>query len=723
MTFREDPDGTAEPTPEVDVRSELLAPEANLGSSAQGRTASAFMRALARASRAYLIYDPSNEVIKTFLAEVQRSAREHLASFGDLDLRVHPFELTLGDEVVYRELDWERSLAFKLFRDGVRRLSIASGATWEELTQFLAILSIRYVGVNLDEDDVLTLLWKASFKHIAIEAVEGFVPTDDEDEPDLAAGGGLLPGLFDGLDAPGSGAPVDFDLPAPELVDEEQPVFRAVDEEVQAALREEYGSRQLPRDLVQLVGVLMTAIEDPADLMSVREAAPFLTELRDFLLNEDEVDLLLAVARRVAAGWRVIGAERSDDEGAEERNAERAALAGLIDGFASLASLRRILGTVPESATSPPAAYQGLLQLHRHDPLELLFELLELERSPTARRFTRQLIELRLPERVEDVIARFGTSRPAVAADLLRVLASGAEEESRALLNDVVHRGAPEVKLEFLSQMGRTAARNQRAFLVLLLSAPEQEVRVAALHVVGGLGEKGGWAPVHRQFEHQVADGAADEELDAIGRALACIDPDRAVLELLPLVGKKRLFHTFRPKEVRARRVAVSAMCALVHRPEPRLAVEQLASKDDELGVMARSALGLIEEVGPPPPAAPSSRPPRPPPAAGSAWIARPTPPRPARRGRARPQKATAPPAQAPWESGSMDAVPQGGHTARAQAFTPRVAPLDGPPLARSTPPTVEPEEKAVAPPPAVDVPLVSTVLSSEFELELEDDE
>jgi hypothetical protein len=708
VASRDEPEGTKEPesteaAAEVDVRSELLAPEASLGSSAQGRSASACMRALARASRAYLIYDPSNEVIKTFLAEVQRSIREHLANYDELDLQVRPFELVLGDEVVYRETDWERSLSFKLFRDGVRRLTIGSGATWPELVQFLAILSIRYVGVSLDEDDVLTLLWKASFKHIDIEAVEGFVPTDDEDEPDLAAGGASVRGFFDGFASTGEGAraPADFDLPAPNLEWEEPPSFQAVSEDARVALRDEYGSRQLPRDLVQLVGALMTAIENPADLLSIEEAVPFLTEVRDFLLNEEEVSLLLKVARRIARGWQVMGRGASEDRAV----ADRAALDGLVDGFTSLDALRRILATVPDSAASPSDAYEGLLELHRHDPLQTLFDLLEVERSATARRFTRQLIERRLPERVDDVIARFSDSKPAVAADLLRVLASGAEEESRTLLNDVVHRGASEVKLEFLSQMGRVMSGNQRAFLVLLLSAPEEEVRVRALDVVGGLGERGGWAPVHRQLDHRVADGSSNEELDALGRALARIDPDRAVLELLPVVGKKRLFHSFRPKDVRARRAAVAAMCQLVDRPESRLALEQVASKEDECAELARAALGPTEvEAPPPPPIAPPRAPkaPRRPPLVAD--LLRPPPTgthRTVRSPRPGPSTSAAAAEEAPWESaGSMAAVPQGGHGARAQAVP-----------------------RAVSRKPEVDVPLVSVALSSEFEFELEDDE
>ena len=580
----EQPEGAAE----VDVRAELLAAEASLGTDPRTRSASACMRALARASRAYLIYEPSNEIIKTFLAEVQRCFGSHLSQFAELDLGVRPFEFSLDGEVVYRERDWERSLAFKLFRDGVRRLTVRARVTWEELTQFLAILSIRYVGVSLDEDDVLTLLWKASFKHISFEAVEGFVPTDDEDVPDQAAGGGAVRGVADGFFPRGGGsarAPADFDLPPPELPRVQRAVPGPVPEERLAALRQEYGSPQLPRDLVQLVDALVEALEDPGDPLQPSEAAPFLTEVRDFLLSEEEVDLLLLVANRIARGRMEFGRESHGSD-------DREGLDALVDGFTSVEALRRILATVPDSATTPPAAYAGLLALHRGDPLQTLFEVLDLERSASARRFTQHLIAGHLPHRVADVIQRFESSSPPVAADLLRVLTSGAEPWTRTLLNDVIHHGAPEVKLEFLAQVGAAASGDQRAFLVLLLSAPEPEVRIRALEVVGGLGEKGGWLPVQRQLTARLAAGATDEEFDALGRALAKLDPDRAVAELLPVAGKRRLFHSLRQREVRARRVAVAALCTLAARGDVRPVLEEVAQGSDECGELARSALG-----------------------------------------------------------------------------------------------------------------------------------
>ncbi len=690
------PQPDEEAASEVDVRAELLAVEARLGSSPETRSAGDCMRALARASRAYLIYDPANEVIRTFLEDVRASFQAHLGGFGALDLQVRPFELLLGEHIVYREMDWERSLAFKLFRDGVRRLTIGPAAPWDELVQFLAILSIRYVGVHLDEDDVLTLLWKASFDHITIEAVEGFVPSDDEDDPDLAASGAALGAVGAGFQPAADSrarAPADFDLPAPVLERSEAPRFVPVDEQACATLREEYGSRQLPEDLVQLVAALLLAVENPGDPLCPLEAEPFLAEVRDFLLNEEEVDLLLRVARRMA-GARDFGRHAPADQDAMNR---------LVDSFASVSSLRRILATVPESATTPPPAYQGLLELVGGDPLPTLFELLELERGPTARRFTRQLIEAHMPRRVDDVKARFAESTPRVAADLLRVLASGAESESRALLTEVIHRGAPEVKLEFLGQIGRSAERSQRSFLVLLLAAPEEEVRIRALEVVAGLGEKGGWSPVHGQFDSRVAEGASSAELDALGATLARLDPERALAELVPVVQRRSFLRKFRPKEVRARRVGVAALVALAARRDARKVLLELTGGSDEVAALARDALEGTSPDGSQPAEAPS-RPAPSRPAPSRPAPSRPAPPRPAP---ARP----APARPAPARRGGAASTQRGG---------PEPTAGDRPPWERSLPGAPVPKAPAPKPSPTT-LPLDALERSFEFEFEIED--
>jgi hypothetical protein len=140
--------------------------------------ANAAVLGLTRAARSFTLYDPSNKVVRALIADYRERFRQVLDGFGPLALEVHPFELCLGREVVYLERDRERSLAFRLFRDGVRRLAFGAETTWEELLRLLQILSIRYTGVRQQEDDLVTLLRKAGFRQVHVAAIEGFVPEE-----------------------------------------------------------------------------------------------------------------------------------------------------------------------------------------------------------------------------------------------------------------------------------------------------------------------------------------------------------------------------------------------------------------------------------------------------------------------------------------------------------------------------------------------------------------
>ena len=78
---------------------------------------------LARAARSFVLYDPQNSVVRQLLEAWREKSRAALDTHGSLPLDVHPFDVALQGEVVYVDEDREKSMAFKLYRDGVRRLT------------------------------------------------------------------------------------------------------------------------------------------------------------------------------------------------------------------------------------------------------------------------------------------------------------------------------------------------------------------------------------------------------------------------------------------------------------------------------------------------------------------------------------------------------------------------------------------------------------------------
>src|SRR5437773_3356045 len=131
---------------------------------------------LATTSRSFLLYDARNDAIRSFLSQLVEGFAETLREEHAIRVEVRPFEIAFEGQPVYLNRDRERSLAFRLYRDGVRALTFHEGFGPEELASLLEILSIRYSGVHQHEDDTVTLLWKAAFQNLEVVALEGVAP-------------------------------------------------------------------------------------------------------------------------------------------------------------------------------------------------------------------------------------------------------------------------------------------------------------------------------------------------------------------------------------------------------------------------------------------------------------------------------------------------------------------------------------------------------------------
>ena len=252
-----------------------------LGGTPQGRAVADALRALHKTCRSFVLYDSGNEAIRKFLGLVKEKFDVALA-YGDLALVVRPFELTLNGEVVYLERDRERSLAFRLYRDGVRRLSIEGQVTWEELLKLLEVLSLRTVGASTAEDDTVTLLHKAGFQHVGMEAIEGFMP--DEEMPEDGASAAAA--AASAVEHSHVEAPRDFDLPLPEFEAPALLVYRPLPDRLLEALRAEEGPGTTPALCLRLVEEMGAVVVDITDPTTIDDLLPFTREVRDYLLIE-----------------------------------------------------------------------------------------------------------------------------------------------------------------------------------------------------------------------------------------------------------------------------------------------------------------------------------------------------------------------------------------------------------------------------------------------------
>ena len=514
-------EGEVRREPEAEAPEEA---ERVLGHSEQGRATNAALRALARAARSFLIYDSHNEAIRGFLADY-RACMERALSVSALHLEIRPFEMVLEGEVVYVERDRDRSLAFRLFRDGVRRLVITPEVVWEELLRLLEILSIRYTGVRQYEDDTVTLLWKAGFKGIEIVAVEGFVLAEDDEGP--TDFGASAAGAETRRAGPRVEVPPDWDRPLPMHAEGnlERLIWRPLPESWLTAMREEVSSRAIASLSVTLCREMMALVRDPTDPTEFSDVSSLIDEVRNLLLADGQLEALLGLATEVAE----LRAVEPDAAGVE------------LKKFGDLTAWKRLLHSFERHDGDLPEALLSLVALVPADHLGILVGLLGTEKSRGGRRVAGLLVErlLRstgvelgpLLQRSDDVVATELLRstlrvRPEVAPDLLMVVIERADGDLQVAVREVI-AAIPDRTLAGLGPLG-------------LLGSPDGATRLVVLQRLEKVGKAADFDKLVAHLGALAPKGK--DEAAAIGRVLARIDPVRAMDVLGDWVRPRQLW-------------------------------------------------------------------------------------------------------------------------------------------------------------------------------------
>ncbi len=514
-------------TPEPEDSGEL-----RLGNTARGSAANDVVLALTRAARSFLLYDAQNSAIRHFLDALQDAVERYSSEHGDLALSVRPFELLVGAEVVYLDRDRERSLAFRLYRDGVRKITVRAQAPWPEVLKLLEVLSIRFVGVRQAEDDMVVLLWKAGFQSIDVEAVEGFVPDEEVGVEDGEfAGGGAGPHRAAGV----VDAPVDFDLPAPVLTRRALVEHRPLPELWREALVAEDAASHLPENCLRLTERLLQHVHDPTNPLTFGEILPLLREIRDFVLTEGQLHWVLELARRLTSLDAGEAAARERDQ--------------LLLSFVDQRALARLVHGVPPDLHEAPADLVGLLDLIPGDHFAAFVGVLESESGGSSRRVIRSLIERCVPTEGEAVVAQVPRASPEVACELLRALRYVSLPRAVEAVKLAIGRG--EIDFEFAALRVLGVAEVTHLVGVLLgsyVGSDHHEVRARALELIGKRRVRDAFPAVLEHVKREALHGLGPVDAERFGVALAGADPAQALVVFREWIKPRGFFTTLVPQ-------------------------------------------------------------------------------------------------------------------------------------------------------------------------------
>jgi hypothetical protein len=542
---------------------------------------------LVKALRAYHMYLPNNPIYQRASDNLRVAFQPIWAVLDELVLTVAETDFVWEEQVVYHQPNKSESIAWGLFKDGMRSLTIRRGAEVEELPRFLEMINrARFLPADAG-DDLLTLLWEQEFEFIQYKFMEFLGDTGvglpEQTGTYSSSGPDAESAARDRRAAAAAEAP-----PRPKGVidlEEFDSTLYFLDEkeinQVAAGVEEEYRRDVRMASLNVLFDLFETQSEEPVrnEILGTLEALfPNLLNARDF--------------RTAAVILRECKQLPQRAPGLAPGQVAR------LDGFVGKLSEPAIVSQLVQSIDEVPslageATVAEVLAELRASALEPVLTWIPRLTSPALRQL------------LESVADRLATAYPSEVLRLLRASDSEALASVVALcgrlqlmqtvpgLGDTVAHTDPAVRLasvQALAQLGTPAAM---AFIEKTLEDPDRSVRLAGVRVVGGRGYKG----AQKRVEARVL-GKAAQEMDltekmAFFEAYGAIAGAAGLKAMSGLLLPRGLLRMKESSEIRA---CAAIAIGKIRTPEARQVLQQAA--DDKDLVVKNAVSRALREIG-----------------------------------------------------------------------------------------------------------------------------
>ncbi len=528
------------------------------------------IQAMVKALRAFQMYLPNNPIYQRAILNVRNAFGPIWAATDELNLQVGESDLRWEEQSVYHQINRSDSVAWSLFKDGMRELTIHRGAEAEELPRLLGTINkARFLPADAG-DDLLTLLWAMEFEHIKYRFVDFF-----------AGGGGEVPGPSGPAGGTGSAEQRRAQVAEEaqerlkgvvELDDVDSTLYFLDQEEITylaGELEEEY-----KRDVRgSALNVLFDLVETQPEGGVRDEVLGVLEQLFPNLLTSRDFRSAAAVLRESK-----LLKERATNLRLEQTQR--------LDGFVGRLSEPAIVGQVLQSLDE--ASGLGL----DNDAAGLLRELRATALEPLVS-WLPNLSSAPLRKMLEEVVDKLASSNIAEVQRLLRQADSPALPGIVALcgrlqlhhavpgFTEVISHSDPAVRLAAVQTLTQLGTPGAMTLLDRSIDDPDRAVRLAAVRGVGSRGYKGAL----RRIETVVL-GKSPREIDltekmAFFEAYGAIAGAAGLKPLSTILLQRGLLKMKEPPETRA---CAAMALGRIKTPEARDLLQR-AAEDKELVV------------------------------------------------------------------------------------------------------------------------------------------
>jgi HEAT repeat protein len=451
------------------------------------------MQVVSKGMRATQLYMPNNPVYQRAVDNIRGAFRQVWQSTDDLHLDVGETDLSWEDHAVYSQDQRNESIAWTLYKDGVRSLTFKPGVEDAEIVRFLGVL---HQAKNLQADapdDLLTLLWAEDFQFINYTfrelASENAVPIErGEGAPPVGGGGG-------GGASGGEAGTVDPRTVRRQVEEEAPPkreglvsvddfdttLYFLDDKEIEFLHKEverEYG-QDLRRNVLAMLYDLLelqTYSTVRAELISIVENfIPYLLGAGDFR----SVAYILRETKVVLQRARELIPEH------------RQTLESLPGRLSQADALSQLLQSLDEAAGHPSEEeLSELFSEFRADALMTLMGWLPKLTNERVRDLVKTAAERLAQANAAEVLKALGSEDPAVQLEMVRLTGRLKLPGAPDGMGPLLERGDRELKLAVVEALVTIASPSAMRLLEKAIDDGDRDVRISAVKFLGQRGHR-----------------------------------------------------------------------------------------------------------------------------------------------------------------------------------------------------------------------------------------
>jgi len=536
---------------------------------------SAFIKAI----KAFRFYPPDNPTLKGFRDQVLKKFQFFLNKYQSFVVVVGEYDLSFKGKILYENRDVKTSLAFFLYKDGLREIRFMKGLEEWEVQGIIDILKHSET-INQLEDDIVTFMWEKDFVHISYLATDEFLeetPVIIPDNVDQFRKNLVFKPLAHHVEVElaeeGSEEGVDLDeilskvIEAPPPFVSDRSVYFLTSDELEG-LRKDVESEIDPIFVFHIADILFEILALEKEREPYQDAVNILIKVLDAFLTLGEFTKAADLLKQVyiilktydLQDWQIESIRKIIVDAGEEVRIER---------------IGKVLER-EEVRLEEVNAYLVLLQKNSVKPLIKL--LGELKNSKARRVFCDALAEI--GKNANELFTPFMDDRRwYLVRNIMYILGRIGKEQSLPYIQRAMSHEEIRVRREAIQALGLIGGPKAIGLLVKSLTDNDVRIRCMAAINLGKMGKKAGLVPLLEVVQSKEFYKREPAEIKAFFNAIGMVGSNEAVPVLQQLLERKSWFGRGKTDEIRLG--AANAM-AMIGSPEARAVLEEGKNSKDE---------------------------------------------------------------------------------------------------------------------------------------------